>query len=151
MEYKMKTFKTLIIAIMLSMIASVGIHAQTATTDVPKVISYQGTINTQDGSAIPDGQYNITVSFYTDANGVSKVWQGTYTAAVSKGIFNVMLGSGASPFASTAMFNQPLWVGVKVGDGDEMRPLTQLTSAPSSLGIPDNSVTTSKIADSSIT
>ncbi|HZV12767.1 MAG TPA: hypothetical protein VFA55_06085, partial [Candidatus Kapabacteria bacterium] len=141
----MKTFRTLVIAVMLWITASVTIHAQTATTDVPKVITYQGMINSQDGTPIADGQYDITVSFYTDANGVSKVWQGTYMATVTKGIFNVMLGSGATPFTSTAMFNQPLWVGVKVGDGDEMRPLSPLSSAPSALGIPDSSVTASKM------
>jgi len=145
MEYRMKTFRTLVIAVMLTMIESISTHAQTTSTDVPKTISYQGAINTQDGTPIADGQYNITVSFYADANGTSKVWQGTYPAMVTKGIFNLMLGSGASPFTGTAMFNQPLWVGVKVGVGDEMRPLSQLTSAPSALGIPDSSITSSKM------
>jgi hypothetical protein len=141
----MKTFKTFSIALLLWIMASVAIQAQTTTTDVPKTITYQGAINTQDGTPIADGQYNITVSLYADANGTSKVWSGSYTTTVTKGIFNLMLGSGSSPFTSTSMFNQPLWVGVKVGDGDEMRPLTQLSSAPSALGIPDSSVTASKM------
>jgi len=146
----MKTFKISLVAVLFCMMTSAGI-AQTTSTDVPKTISYQGMIDSPDGAPIADGQYNITISFYGDANGVTRMWQGMYSATITKGVFNLMLGSGTSPFASTAMFNQPLWVGVKVGDGDEMRPLTPLTSAPSSLGIPDNSVTTSKIADSSIT
>src|SRR5579883_204958 len=146
----MKTIKNIFIAAMLlCTTTTITVNAQTtptANTDVPKTITYQGMVSNSDGTPIADGQYNITVTFYTDANGTNKVWQGTYPATVMKGVFNVVLGNGASPFTSTAMFNQQLWVGVKVNDGDEMRPLTQLSSAPSALGVADSSITASKMA-----
>ena len=134
---------SLLVACILLMNAALFAQTTTPATpavDVPHAISYQGLL-TQNGITIPDGQYNLTVTFYGDAQGSSQLWQGTYSAQVMNGVFNLSLGSGDSPFPNTAIFNQQLWVGVKIEGGEEMRPLTQLSSSPSALAIPNGSVT----------
>src|SRR5579872_4504925 len=87
----------------------------TQSYDVPRVISYQGVVHDNNGSLLSDGNYQIVASFYDDALGTSKIWQGKYTVTVSQGTFNVMLGSGDSPLPALKAMNKPIWVGIQVG------------------------------------
>lgn len=116
-----------------------------SANDVPRVISYQGVVSDHNGIPLSDNTYMITASFYEDALGLSKIWQGIYAIATSKGIFNIMLGSGDAPLPPLKTMNKPIWVGVQVDGSPEMRPLTQLASSPYTLNIPDNSVTKAKM------
>jgi len=122
-------------------------HAQVSgsNADVPRIMSYQGQVITTDGKAM-NGTHHITASLYSDPHGKNSVWQGSYDALVNNGIFNILLGSGATPLPDISAMDRPLWVGISVDRGEEMRPLSQLSSSPYSLNIPDKSVTQAKLA-----
>ena len=124
------------------------LNAQTSAssgTDVPRILSYQGQVTTNEGIAM-NGTHHITATLYSDRFGKTSVWQGTYDATITNGNFNILLGSGKSPLPEVSAMNRPLWVGIKVDGGDEMQPLTQLAAAPYAINIPDNSITTAKLA-----
>ena len=116
---------------------------------VPHVISYQGVLANPDGTPIADGSHHVTCSLYTDAAGTSRVWSTVMTVITSRGIFNVMLGDTDAPFGMS--FNEPLWLGVQVENGVELRPLTRLAAAPYALEIPDSVVGTDKLQSQSVT
>ena len=120
------------------------IGAQTSP-DVPHILSYQGQVTTNDGSAM-NGTHHITTTLYSDPHGTNSVWHGEYSAEISNGIFNILLGSGTYKLPEVSVMNRPLWVGIKVDGGEEMKPLTQLSAAPYSLNIPDKSVTQAKLS-----
>ena len=113
--------------------------------DVPHIISYQGQITTSDGIAM-NGTHHITATLYSDHFGKTSVWQGTYDAAITNGIFNIVLGAGVSKLPDVAEMNRSLWVGISVDEGEEMQPLTQLSSVPYALNVPDQSITMAKLA-----
>ena len=119
--------------------------AQTSL-DVPHTMSYQGQVtNTSNGSAM-NGQHTITATLYTNAYGGHSIWQGQYSAEITNGIFTILLGSGKSPLPEVTTMSRPLWVGISVDNGTEMKPLTQLSGVPYALNIPDQSVTLQKLA-----
>ena len=82
--------------------------------DVPHTISYQGLLQDTTGNPAKDGMYTIIMRLYGDAQGVQKVWQDTFTVNVQQGIFNVMLGGGASPLPDAGTMNAPLWLSMQV-------------------------------------
>jgi hypothetical protein len=116
------------------------------STDIPKNISYQGQVTTSDGKTI-GGNHQFTVTFYSDPHSKKSIWQGKYQADIVKGIFNILLGSGKFPLPSTLVMNQPLWVGVRVDEGDEMQPLAQLAGVPYAMNVPNKSITAEKLSD----
>lgn len=122
-----------------------------ALPDIPRVISYQGMLTSNTGSPLADGEYQATVTLYGDENGAVTVWRDTYTITAQGGIFNIYLGSGATPLPSPDRMNRPLWVGMQLAGTDEMRPLTRLSASPYAINVPDKSITTNKIADGAVT
>ena len=138
-------------AAMIACTATIASAQQMGTTDVPRTISYQGLLTTNDGLPLPDGTYDITVSLFASEDGSNPIWQHTYTTGVVNGIFNLYLGSGNAPLPKSQDMNRPLWVGTSVNGSDFMKPLTPLTSSPYALNLPDQAVTTSKLADDAVT
>ncbi len=132
----------------LLLVVPVAMLAQQAVTSTPtdnaRVISYQGAI-TASGTPVT-GDHLITTTLYSDANGTVAVWSGTYKERITGGVFSVLLGSGAYPFPASQDFSKPLWIGVKIDGGKELRPLTQLSGAPYAISIPDSSVTADKMS-----
>ncbi len=64
-----------------------------AVADVPLLINYQGALNDDTGNPVPDGDYQITFSIYTVAEGGTFIWSsGEQTVAVSGGQINYQLG-----------------------------------------------------------
>ena len=96
-------------------------RAATARPGIPHTVSYQGVLRGAKGAPASDGEYSITSRLYSDAEGKSLVWQGTYTAQVVNGVFNLMLGSGEYPLPPLPAMDIPLWVSIQVGDSPEMR------------------------------
>lgn len=127
--------------VILSMTA---IYAQPSNERFNRALSFQGTI--QDGAGTNlSGVHTLRVRIYADANGSQLLWQGHYSTTIDRGLFNVMLGTGTDTFPSSLDFSHPLWVGTQVDGESEMRPLTRLSASASTLSIPDNSVTQSKM------
>ncbi|GAB4368281.1 MAG: hypothetical protein Kow0042_09370 [Calditrichia bacterium] len=98
---------------------------------IPKTISYQGILTDASGTIVPDGNYDLTFKLYTSAVGGSPIWTESHPAvAVSKGVFNVILGS-TNPL--NLAFDVKYWLGITVGAGSELTPRIELTSSPYSL------------------
>ena len=72
-----------------------------AQAAVNKMINYQGKLTNTGGWAVPDGNYDMRFELYNAATNGDLLWTGTHTAAngnavaVSRGIFSLLLGSGA--------------------------------------------------------
>jgi len=118
---------------------------------IPKTISYQGVLTEASGTAVPDGNYNLTFKLYDVAAGGAALWTETQSVVVNKGMFSVILGSAN---LLTLPFDKPYWLGMTVGSGSEMTPRIPLSSAPYSFRtntVPDSSITTSKIAQGAVT
>jgi len=143
----------------LSMLALSGLltlgstaFAQTSQhADVPKTISYQGILSSNIGTTTIDGTYPITVTLYADSHGNSPIWTGTYSTTLHDGVFDISLGSGDFPLPEAADMDRPLWAGVSIDGGQEMRPLTALTSSPYAMNVADGAISAEKIADGAVT
>ncbi|MGB9774825.1 MAG: hypothetical protein ACPL4I_12575, partial [Bacteroidota bacterium] len=92
---------------------------------VPKTISYQGVLTDASGTVVPDGNYNLTFKLYDVATGGAPLWTEVQSVAVSKGIFNAVLGSVAP---LNLPFDRLYYLGVTVGAGAELTPRIRLTS-----------------------
>lgn len=127
-------------------------HAQSIVDhgDVPRIFSYQGLLTGPGGIAVPDGEYELTVSLYADPTGSLMIWRETSRASVAGGVFNLLLGSG-TPLPDPATMSRPLWIGARIGDAPEMYPLSPLSAAPYALNVPDRAITTGKLADGAVT
>ncbi len=129
---------------------SVFILCLVATTDafaqIPRIMTYQGVITNQDGTSLPDGTYTLGFSMYTEETGGSPIWSETQNVSVAKALFNVILGTN-SPL--NIPFDKQYWLSIKViSSGFELTPRIRLTASPysfQSLGIPDGSISISKI------
>ena len=95
---------------------------------VPRTISYQGVITDPSGNPKPDGNYNFTFSLYETSTGGDAIWSETKTLTTRKGLFSTLLGD-TSPFGSNVKFDKPYWLGIKVGNEDELVPRIALSSS----------------------
>ncbi len=134
------------------LLTSTTLHAQQTTQlDVPKTVSYQGLLTSGDGTPLPDGLHTITVTLYGDQAGTQVIWQDSYEAQTTGGLFNLYLGSGAQALPQGKQLNRPLWVGTSVDGGMEMGPLTPLSASPYALNVSDGAITGTKLAAGAVT
>ena len=83
---------------------------------IPRTIQYQGKLTDIDGIAIHDADLTIGFLLYDDASGGSPVWAETLDVEVSRGLFDVVLGS----VHSIAMdFSDEYWIQIKVDGNDD--------------------------------
>lgn len=131
----------LLLVFVLSIVGTTDIFAQ-----IPRIMTYQGVITNPDGTPLPDGTYTLGFSMYTDETGGSPIWSETQNVSVARALFNVILGTN-SPLSIP--FDKQYWLGLKViSSGFELSPRIRLTASPysfQSLGIPDGSISISKI------
>jgi hypothetical protein len=120
-------------------------------------IAYQGRLADANGNPLTS-TVNMEFRLYNAATGGVYIWEEFWTGAnsvqVSDGLFNVMLGSIEPIPQSVVTGNNSLWLGITVGNDDEMLPRVQLGSVPfavQALTVPDGSVTTNKISDGAVT
>jgi hypothetical protein len=111
-----------------------------------RVISYQGSVTTKTGIPLT-GEHAITATLYSDQDGKTPVWSGSYKQIMENGIFSVLLGSGEFPLPKNYDLSKPLWIGIRIDNGEEMQPYSKLTGAPYAISIPDKSVTKEKLSD----
>jgi hypothetical protein len=113
-------------------------------SNVQRIISYQGQVK----STLPlNGVHKITVNFYIDRNSKTSIWHGEYEAEILNGVFNILLGSGKSPLPDSRAMDRRLWIGLRVDDGEEMKPLAEMASVPYALNVADKSITSEKLSD----
>ncbi|MDD3642818.1 MAG: hypothetical protein PHQ19_05075 [Candidatus Krumholzibacteria bacterium] len=101
--------------------------AAAASADVPELLSYQGVLTDDVGSALPDGSYNVEFRLYTVEAGGTPIWQEAHLLTVTKGIFNATLG-WTQPLGALD-FDQPYYLGISVEGEAELSPRTLLTDA----------------------
>jgi len=132
----------------------------TATTSIPRLISYQGRLLDADGNVVPDGRYKMHLALYCDPDTPDAFWSETRTdedgsnsaVPVSDGLFSIALGSREGLPASFPC--DGVYLGITVGDDPEMEPRELLTTVPSAMlasTVPDGAITTEKIADGAVT
>ena len=126
-------------ALTLFCIATLIASGAACQAQVPKTISYQGVLIDAGGGAVPDGNYSMIFTLYDSESGGIILWTETQpNVAVNKGIFSAILGI-LNPISIP--FNQPYWLGIRVGAGAELAPRIRLTSAAYSFRAEDaNSV-----------
>ncbi len=103
---------------------------QFISAQIPHTISYQGVLTDNKGNLVPDGNVSLTFRLYNASEGGDTLWQETRHVAVSKGIFNVVLGS-VEPL--NLPFDQEYWLGITIEGNNELTPRSALTASPYSL------------------
>jgi len=111
----------------LALLAVLALAPQAGFAAVPETINYQGTLSDPAGDPI-NASVDMTFTLYSDSGGVSPTgWAETHTGVtVANGLFNVTLGSVVP--LNLADFDNPAWLGIKVGADLEMTPLQAITS-----------------------
>ncbi len=129
-------------------------NSQSAATGT---IAYQGRLADAEGSPLT-ATVNMTFRLYAAASGGVSLWEEQWTGGnsvqISDGLFNVMLGSVNPIEQSVIIDNSNLFLGITVGTDSEMSPRVQLGSVPfatQALTVPDESITTAKLADGAVT
>jgi len=145
--------------------------------EIPRTLSYQGIYTDTLGTPKPDGVYGFTFRLYETGSGGSAVWTQTKSLDVRRGLFHTVLGD-AIPFGGGVGFDRQYWLSLQPGSDPELAPRIPLTSTGYSIRsiksdtsvyalnapaqafvdsariagtIPDNSVTSNKIANNAVT
>jgi hypothetical protein len=95
-------------------------------SEIPKQINYQGYLTSTAGGPV-NGSEQMVFSIYTAASGGSALWTETQAVVLARGIYNVVLGESPSNPLNLP-FDNPYYLGVKVGTDPEMTPRLPLTS-----------------------
>lgn len=120
---QIRTFKTLS-TFVLALCLAITLSAQ-----IPKLISYQGFLTDNNGQALANGTYNVSVKIFDAATGGNELWSETHNVNLTNGLFSVALGSNN---ALNLAFDQAYFVSTTV-DGTELLPRTAMTASPYAL------------------
>ena len=85
---------------------------QLVFAQIPQTISYQGILTDNKGGPVPDGNVSLIFKLYNASEGGDTLWQETQNVMVTKGIFNVILGSN-TPL--NLPFDEQYWLGINRG------------------------------------
>ena len=123
----MKRIRYFLLAIMLVFV-STDIFAR-----VPREFTYQGKLLGNGEQPVPEGHYKITFSLYNEQG--TSLWSETHDHVfIAGGIFQVNLGSvNGMPLP----FNEPYYLGIKIGTDPELTPRMLLTTSPYSFRAED--------------
>ena len=93
---------------------------------IPKLISYQGTLNDANGLPV-SSTVSITFKIFDIETGGVALWSETQNVPVSNGLFNVKLGS-EQEMPSSVFLSDELYLGIQVGADPEMVPRQRITA-----------------------
>ena len=103
-----------------------------ALSDSIDVLSYQGSLVDSNGDSI-SGIYDMTFRLYSDIDGTNQRWiethEGENEVIVDSGLFDVTLGR-LNPIPATVWNEPELYLGIQIGEDDEMRPLEEINLLP---------------------
>jgi len=95
---------------------------------IPHQINYQGYLTNAAGVPV-NGAVQMVFRIYDAESGGTELWNEAHNVTVNHGVYNVVLGaSSLLPNPITLSFNQPYYLGIKVGADSEMTPRIPLTS-----------------------
>ena len=123
---------SIVLALSTLLLVSVSAAQQAATTTVPNLIRYSGTLKDAQG-AVPSGTpLGVTFAIYKQQDGGAAVWQETQNVTPdANGQYSVVLGSTTASGLPDDLFSQQeqRWLGVQVqGQAEQARVL--LVSVP---------------------
>ncbi len=98
----------------------------TASAQIPHTMSYQGILTDNNGIAVKDGTYKLKFDLYKTISGGSSIWEEVQNIEVKKGVFNIVLGK-INPL--DIPFDKPYWLGISVGNNNELTPRVSLNSS----------------------
>ena len=130
----MRRFRTTIVLALATLLSiSICSAQQTATTSVPNLIRYSGTLKDAQGAALSSSTaVGVTFSIYKQQDGGAAVWMETQNVTPdANGQYNVILGSTTATGLPDDLFSQQeqRWLGVQVqGQAEQARVL--LVSVP---------------------
>ena len=108
----MKKLLSLTASVLLLWIFANHINVQAVLGDVPKKISYQGSLTDSTGAPVSDGGYDMRFDLYEASSGGSSLWTETHAGvSIQKGTFSVLLGP------ISIAFDKPLFMEVTVTGG----------------------------------
>ncbi len=111
-----------------SALALVVVLGSSALPSVPQLVSYQGRLTAVGGSAVANGNYDLTFSIYDAASAGNLIWNENHpSVAVADGLFSAVLGS-LSPLTDSVFAGPDRYLEISV-NGEPMGLRTQLTSA----------------------
>lgn len=96
-------------------------------------LSVQGLVKKSDGTALPDGNYDLTFRFYDDETGGSALGTETVTTEINGGVYSAVLGPNGG--LNSLAFNIPYYVSVAVDGGTELLPRIALSAAPYAISL----------------
>ncbi len=122
----MKHIKMTIVTIMFT-----GLLIVISAAQSPILVNYQGYLTDADGQALT-GDQQITFLLYEKLEGGLDLWNETQTVTLENGLFNVLLGSADSTLAIEHL-NGERFLGIKIGEEDELEPRMRLASVTHSV------------------
>ena len=132
----MKAGKILLILPVLLFLAALLASGQS----VPQLIAYQGRLTNASGIPLDGVSVDLTFRFYSaETAGALYLTVSQPGVQVSKGVYNVLIGSGAiTPGTETTLAgvfqkHGEVWMSVQVGTDPEMTPRSLITSVPYAL------------------
>ena len=103
-----------------------------ALSDSIDVLSYQGSLVDSNGDPI-SGTFDMSFRFYGDIDGTNQCWIETHVGEnavpVDSGLFDVTLGR-LNPIPASVWNESELYLGIQIGEDDEMRPLEEINLLP---------------------
>ena len=118
------------ITLLLLLVSALCVSSLSA--QVPRTISYQGSLVDSKGDPVPNGSHALTAKLYRQPSGGVAVYEESQSAAVTAGIFSMIIGSSA-PIPSSLIFDSAYFLGISVDGGNELVPRVPLTAAPYAL------------------
>jgi len=97
-----------------------------AAADIPRQISYQGFLGTDDGSPVTDGDHDFVFRLYDVEEGGTPLWTESQILDVEDGYFQAWLGSVST---LDLAFDRPYCLEIMVDD-ELLGPRARLTGAP---------------------
>ena len=160
MDVRFKFLTRIIIS--LTMLMSVVLSAQSSNSaidnKIPHVISFQGTITSNTGNKLPDGNYNVTFKLYDQPEGGSPLWTENFTNLnIENGNLQLILGKKDVNNPITIRFDRRLYLEVSINGELETYKRIELGVTAYSLGseyaeeVADGSITNEKIAPLAVT
>lgn len=100
-------------------------------------MNVQGILRGADGKAVTDGTYQLTFSLYEQQTGGSNIWTESHNDVETvNGVYTVELGSVTS--LANLTFTTKYYLGITVGNDQEMTPRLPLSSFASAVTGTDN-------------
>lgn len=117
-------------------------------------INYQGRLADSSGNAL-SGSYNLQFAIYDAATGGNRIWgaESHLNTSVNDGLFSVGLGSQTAGGIPATTWNGDSYLEINV-NGEALSPRELIRSVPiagMALTVPNESVTTEKLADRAVT